>query len=129
MVAYSFQPRFVQAILAGTKAQTIRGARRRHARRGDMVQLYSGQRSRDCILLGEAPCIAADSVRLEFYPANFLPRIWVNDQRINIVEHNTFAQADGFEDIHDMQRFWLAKHGNGPFVGTIIRWTPLAAAG
>lgn len=39
MVAYSFRKRFGPPILAGTKAQTIRADRKRHARPGEEVQL------------------------------------------------------------------------------------------
>lgn len=51
MVAYSFHPRFVDAILGGTKRQTIRMHRRRHARPGEEMQLYAGMRTRHCRLV------------------------------------------------------------------------------
>lgn len=45
MVAYSFQKRFVEPIRSGRKRQTIRADRKRHARPGEVLQLYSGMRT------------------------------------------------------------------------------------
>ncbi|MGY0779836.1 S49 family peptidase [Azospirillum argentinense] len=75
MVAYSFRPRFIDPILAGLepgpllpgmKRQTIRGASggKRHARPGELVQLYTGMRTRQCRKLGEGRCVAAEPVTL-----------------------------------------------------------------
>jgi hypothetical protein len=67
MVAYSFQKRFADAVLAGLepgpwrpgmKRWTLRHDRRRHARPGEAVQLYTGMRTRSCRLLGRAQCQA-----------------------------------------------------------------------
>ena len=52
MVAYSFKKQFGPPILAGTKAQTIRADRKRHVRSGELVQLYTGMRTRQCRRLG-----------------------------------------------------------------------------
>ena len=48
MVAYSFKRRFREPILAGSKQQTIRADRKRHARRGEALQLYTGMRTTQC---------------------------------------------------------------------------------
>jgi hypothetical protein len=46
MVAYSFAPQFIDTIRSGTKCQTIRPiGKRRHARTGEPVQLYTGMRT------------------------------------------------------------------------------------
>ncbi|MEJ0016825.1 MAG: ASCH domain-containing protein [Acetobacteraceae bacterium] len=46
MVAYSFKRDFAAPILAGIKRQTIRADRRRHARPGEVLQLYTGMRTK-----------------------------------------------------------------------------------
>jgi hypothetical protein len=46
VVAYSFRQQFRPPILAGTKRQTIRADRKRHARPGEQLQLYTGMRTR-----------------------------------------------------------------------------------
>jgi hypothetical protein len=48
MVAYSFKSFFAPQIIAGLKCQTVRADRRRHARPGEAVQLYTGMRTRAC---------------------------------------------------------------------------------
>jgi hypothetical protein len=58
MVAYSFNPIFVGPILAGTKRQTIRAERKRHARPGEAMQLYTGMMRWWC---GQRPAVAASS--------------------------------------------------------------------
>jgi hypothetical protein len=65
-VAYSFQRRFVAPILAGTKRQTIRAERKRHARPGEVVSLYHGMRTRQCFLIAQAPCVDVQPIRLQF---------------------------------------------------------------
>jgi hypothetical protein len=47
--------------------------------------------------------------------------------------HVAFAQADGFESVGDMARFWWAEHppeegDRIAFEGVLIRWQPLVAA-
>jgi len=63
MVAYSFKAQFREPILAGTKRQTIRADRKRHARLGEALQLYTGMRTRQCKLIGRATCNALGFVR------------------------------------------------------------------
>jgi uncharacterized protein YqfB (UPF0267 family) len=66
MVAYSFKARFVEPILAGTKTQTIRADRKRHARPGEDLQLYTAMRTKQCKLIRVARCTQIVSVMLSF---------------------------------------------------------------
>jgi hypothetical protein len=129
LVAYSFKYRFAEPIIAGTKRQTIRADRKRHARPGERLQLFTGMRTRQCrkILDVDPVCIEVVPVRL----------IFAQDWRSCIFKIDTilllpasmqiFARDDGFEDVEDMQKFWVAEHGIGPrpaidFCGVLIRW-------
>ena len=59
MVAYSFKARFVPLIREGLKTQTIRAQRSRHARPGELIQLFSGMRTHLCEKIVPDPvCIA-----------------------------------------------------------------------
>ncbi len=143
MVAYSFNPRFEAPILAGTKSGTIRAVgRRRHARAGETVQLYVGQRTRHCHLIGEAVCTAVDpivitvnacadaptieSIGVEnaFHPGRYL------SVHIAPTAIDAFARRDGFADGDEMARFWVATHadfvagGVLRFRGLWIQWAP-----
>ncbi len=134
MVAYSFKKRFGPPILAGTKAQTIRADRKRHARPGEELQLFTGMRTRSCTLLGRPTCLSVMPVRLCFSKRAATELFEVGGELLSPSAMETFAQADGFEDVEDMARFWWAEHPPGEgdhiaFEGVLIRWQPLVAAG
>lgn len=121
MVAYSFKRRFVDPILAGTKRQTIRADRKRHALPGEQLQLYTGMRTKQCRLIAKATCIAVDQVLLDFTAYGVV--------RINGIvlfsdaKMQEFARSDGFASWSDMRAFWRENHpGVDRFEGVIIRW-------
>ncbi|MFL5044909.1 MAG: hypothetical protein ACJ8FU_08280 [Xanthobacteraceae bacterium] len=125
MVAYSFQPCFVQPILDGAKRQTIRADRRRHARPGEELQLYTGMRTKHCKLIARKTCL------------NVLPvMLWLMDGKVFIggalgtyygdgfdKTLDSFARLDGFSSWTELTAFW-AKHfpGANKFSGVLITW-------
>jgi hypothetical protein len=131
MVAYSFKPRFAAPILAGTKIGTIRPDRRRHARPGETLQLYTGMRTRQCRLIKTARCVAVDRIRLYFRP-DFTavvigePGNTAGDRTQVIEDLDGFARGDGFADWSDLTAFWRETHGQNQFDGIWIRWHPKA---
>lgn len=115
MVAYNFQQRFAAAVERGEKTQTIRAkGKRRHARPGDKLQLYTGMRTKACRKLRDAVCHDACSILIDrdrvvtFQPQEFLDRDQV-------------ARLDGFASWGDMRDWFEAVHGL-PFSGVMIRW-------
>jgi hypothetical protein len=119
MVAYSFKEQFVAPILAGTKCQTIRADRKRHARAGDELQLYTGMRTKQCRLIGRATCLGAVPARLNF--ASNCVEIG------GAVFHgwedlSAFAKQDGFEDWLMMRDFWRDRNSFDHWTGILIRW-------
>lgn len=136
MVAYSFKKQFGPPILAGTKAQTIRADRKRHARPGEMVQLFTGMRTRQCRRLGEAICIAVERVCIVLPRRRHPPSIIVNTMDGAFLRGatwlptlNSFAQQDGFRNFDEMVAFWRENHpGQETFAGVLIRWQPLVPA-
>lgn len=124
MVAYSFQPRFAQPIVDGLKRQTIRLPRKRHARPGEHLQLYTGMRTRQCRLISRATCVSVHEIELFSYSCGLIDvTIDGHDFEGNM---NDFARADGFDGLTDMWNFWNRMHGWGEFHGMLIRWEPLA---
>ncbi len=110
MVAYSFKRRFVEPILAGTKRQTIRAERKRHARPGEELQLYTGMRTKHCKLIARVMCVGIRPITLVL--AEDLP--------------DTFAQRDGFASWDAMKEFWRKEHpGVEEFHGVLIMWGSL----
>lgn len=128
MVAYSFTPRFEPALASGAKTRTIRApGRRRHARPGDALQLYVGMRTPACRLIRRATCTAVTPVRLVFGPAGPAELFEVAGAPLSPPQMEAFARADGFEDLGDMARFWIAthapRHATGvEFEGLMIDW-------
>jgi hypothetical protein len=115
MVAYSFQDRFADAVQSGQKTQTIRAkGKRRHARPGDKLQLYSGMRTKACRKLRDAVCHDACPILIEhdrittFQPQEFLDR-------------EETARLDGFSSWAEMRDWFDGVHGL-PFHGVMIRW-------
>jgi len=151
MVAYSFKERFIEPIRRGLvspypdtngvrpKRQTIRAVgRRRHARPGDILQLYYGMRTKQCRRIGVARCSTVDEVRILFdtsalrqYVIASIETVETSGSRTHrlyqtVRELNSFALSDGFPDYYAMSRFWLHEHGRlERFDGLLIRWDPI----
>lgn len=154
MVAYSFKERFVdpiqmglgtlgmpeaipgEAIVGGRiirpKRQTIRAnGKRRHARAGEVVQLYYGMRTKFCRSIGVAKCTEAPPIYLGFGAGSApLDRVRIFrtslDEITGAKNLDAFARLDGFDDWADMRAFWQSEHqGITDFSGTLIEWEPI----
>lgn len=137
MVAYAFKTSFVAPILAGTKQQTIRNPRKRHARQGEELQFYSAMRTKNCRLIGRAICTAVHEVRLDFEHDEV-----TLDSAVNLSGEqylDAFAVRDGFGgDLSEragisawkhMSRWWALTHGEPIFRGVLIEWGELTERG
>ncbi len=120
MVAYSFKARFAGPIEDGSKGQTIRNDRKRHARPGEELQLYTGMRTKSCRLVGRKTCVTVEPVEIDVQPEGIVS-IVVAGREIGDME--AFARRDGFVDLRDMSAFWLAEHGVKRFSGVVISWS------
>jgi hypothetical protein len=127
MVAYSFKERFVAPILAGAKRQTIRAERKRHARPGEVLHLYTGMRTKHCRLIGSAVCADVRSITLLFdlnpeYEGILLPGFGFPGGL------DGFAASDGFASWEYLKAFWQQNHpGIDEFTGVLITWRDFAA--
>lgn len=124
---YGFKARFVIPIELGTKQQTIRAPRKgtsRHARRGDLLQLSTGDRFHPR-RIGLARCISSRLVQLQFTAATVCIHGAGEDARY-VFGHghlDDFAREDGFQDWPDLKKFWRETHGDlAEFNGCIITW-------
>ena len=111
------------------KRQTIRAhGKRRHARPGDELQLYTGMRTKACRLIGRAQCTEVKSIILWFEEGSVAAQI--NGEILGPRKMKSFAQADGFKDTLEMAAFWSHENGtrNGDkWKGLLILWAPLPA--
>lgn len=112
MTAYSFQKQFIGPIQAGSKLQTIRQVgKRRHAKVGHQLQLYSGMRTIYCRkIIDDVPCLRFDRVRINFG----LRTVVIGPDGGPLLktrrELDLFSILDGFENWEAMDRFWLKVH-------------------
>lgn len=134
MVAYSFNKRFIDPIRVGLsrvslsfdcppKRQTIRAiGKRRHARPGETLQLYTGMRTRQCEKIGDARCVSVEPITINVPKddAWLLVRIGKAEP---FVADDDFAVEDGFQTIEDMWDFWRDNHPHAAlFSGVLIKW-------
>jgi hypothetical protein len=135
MVAYSFKARFAEPIVSGEKRQTVRGERRRHARPGEAVQLYTAMRTKLCrkLLTPDPICIDVRHIEIgiESRHPNIITDIVIDGVALNDQEIEAFAIADGFGSAlaagfarRRMGGFWLRHHEWNAFKGVVIRWEP-----
>lgn len=155
MVAYSFHKTFVPQVQALSKHQTVRGPRKRHARPGEPVQLYTAMRTRHCRKLVDPDpvCSRVDDIRIETSeqhaapdgPTGVIEAIEINGIPLDYDEIEAFAIADGFAPLmHDppskdfvwkdwvtarvlMGTYWLGMHEPGQFEGVVVHWGGRAA--
>ncbi|HEX5933764.1 MAG TPA: ASCH domain-containing protein [Pseudorhizobium sp.] len=143
MVAYGFKAFFAPQIETGVKRQTVRANRKRHARPGEMLQLYQGMRTRHCRkIVPDRPCLDVGRIVIERRRVEIVA-IEINGVRLSDDEIEAFARDDGFapEQLqgaagldsifarYNMGMFWsLAHPGDGIFEGALIRWEPPGAA-
>ena len=122
MVAYSFNRQFVEPIFAGTKSQTIRAERKRHARAGEQLQLYTGMRTKQCKLVGRAVCENVAPITIDVRDQwIYFPVTGVRYTKTRDLEF--FARIDGFAGWAEMLAFWKKEHATAIiFSGVLIRW-------
>jgi len=145
MVAYSFQRQFVNPIRLGLrleplpafpparapKLHTIRAiGKRRHARLGEMLQLYYGQRTKQCISIGTGRCTKNRIIRL-YLKVDIVT--WIEEDGGapsigNAVALDAFAVTDGFADWVELKKFWREQYpAVDVFNGRMIEWEGLAS--
>lgn len=128
MVAYSFKKQFVVPILSRTKGGTIRADRKRHARPGEVIQIYTGMRTKQCRMITELECRSAEPICLRFdKPEVFAAGRVLRSSRAL----DAFAVFDGFESFEQMRAFWSetpSVMNLGAFSGWHICWLPLPEA-
>lgn len=129
MVAYSFKARFEDTIRDGFKRQTIRAGRARHARPGELLQLFVGMRTAQCHrICPDVRCSEVLKIVISFDGDGCIERIITDG--VPVRDLDAFAVRDGFKDADDMAEFWRSEHGPiGLWHGVIIEWAaPCAAA-
>jgi hypothetical protein len=134
MVAYSFQPQFIDPIKSGRKTQTVRAiGKRRHAQKDNKLQLYTGMRTKSCRKIGDAVCQRTAPIIIRFdarLDRSTFDEVEIDRVKMRAEDLELFAQADGFKSWADLRAFWAKHHpGVQRFEGLVIYWIEFAAAG
>lgn len=142
MVAYNFHPVFEPQIVDGSKLQTVRALRKRHARPGETIQLYCEQRSTNCRKIIPDP-VCRSTQLIHIHTSDLLPEfiasIEIDGIPLSRPEIELFAAADGFAPAYFgmfcddgqpasarswMGSFWRKRHGVGRFECILVKWVP-----
>lgn len=114
MVAINFQAEFVPLIESGLKVQTVRRSSR--CKLGDTIQIYTGQRTKKCRLIGTAKCAISEPITIaETYLA-------AGGWRLPSGDAEYIAKIDGFDDLEAMRSWFRDRYGALPFEGYRIMW-------
>jgi len=133
MPAWSFQPRFREALLQGLaeavnnpppfrglrpKRQTIRHRREdgRDPRPGQECNLWIAQRTPEREFLGRTPAIVRQEIDIAHPGA-----VVLHGSRIGPGSVTRIARLDGFEEADLLYEFLDVAHGF-PFAGYVFRW-------
>lgn len=116
MVAFNFSPQFAPLVEARTKLQTIRRGNR--VKVGDRLQLYTGQRTKNCrkLVTPDPICIVNTYVGLRERD------VTIGDVRNAPRDFDDFARADGFPDYAAMWKWFSERYETLSFTGRLIRW-------
>jgi hypothetical protein len=123
MPAYNFMKIWVPKILNGSKAQTIRRRRKYPTKVGDMLQLYTGQRTKQCRLIGKVPCIGI--VPIDIYPFAFQILQFYEGLGWSFLTWTAcvkLAKKDGFKDAIEFFRFFRRYKEGELRDFEIIKW-------
>lgn len=127
MPALNFKKEFSEDVQFGIKRQTVRAIRkdgRPHCKIGDLIKLYTGMRTKNCRLLGEADVTDIDDIEIHS------TEMFLNGKRLfaslgsrdDPMTDNEFAKSDGFESFTEMANWFREVHGL-PFTGKVIYWS------
>lgn len=115
MSAINFSAEFAPLVESGVKTQTIRqGARQ--IKQGDALQLYTGQRTKNCRKLRDAICRDVTYVGLTGRG------VTLGDKSRFPEDIDEFAKLDGFDDYASMWAWFSERYKTSSFTGYVIRW-------
>jgi hypothetical protein len=116
MVAYNFQKAFAPLVESGQKRQTLRFPRRRDARPGEPLQLFTAQRTKYCrkLIDPDPICLEVSPVTLqtcqtdETAPEGF--QVLREGTLMDLEQLNQFCKADGFQGREDFWEFFANQY-------------------
>ena len=124
MPSLNFKAKFAHAIASGKKRQTIRPLGKRKYKRGEKVYLYTGQRTKNCRLLGTAIIVDVRNIEIKNDISPAIVRIQGVDgipYQMDEITLDLYAKHDGFSSVADFLNFFKDLYGD-VFRGQEITW-------
>lgn len=121
MVAFNFKECFADDVATGRKPGTIRQSKRCNI--GDKIQLYKGQRTKNCRKLGDAICTGVCKIRVTDDCPWSISEI-EGEIHTRLVEGSNvrfFHEIDGFLNAMEFVDFFRQHYGL-PFNGYYHQW-------
>lgn len=131
MPALNFKSQFVPKIVALEKNSTIRGKRKNPIKVGDVIKMYTGMRTKGCMLIGTAICSNITPVLITDEAPYLIVQLSGDAEPKNYkltqdaLKH--FHTNDGFDTYKEMATFFHNQYGL-PFVGDLIEWRDFKTA-
>lgn len=115
MPAIGFKKEFAGMVRIGMKRTTIRKPRKNPIKAGDILRLYTGLRTRECVFLKQSECLFTKSIEVREENIKLDGKI-VQNGALEFV-----AGLEGFPSYARMREFFRNQYGL-PFKGRIIVW-------
>ena len=120
MVAFSFQSWKAAKVESGESTQTIRAVRKRgNPKSGDRLQLFVGQRTRNCRKLIETDPVCSEVIPVRLFLAAGEFHVFLDGEHQSSEQVESLAHADGFDS---SSAFFDFLGPRLPFDGLVIRW-------
>jgi hypothetical protein len=115
MPLLGFKKRYVEPIQLGTKIHTFRAERKHPVKRGDLLYLYCGLRTKNCfrILPNAQPCVRVELMTISRWSVKIAGSIVFAEQC------EVLARNDGFSSFAEMMTFFEDRL---PINGQLIFW-------
>lgn len=118
MPALNFQKRLVSDIFNLIIRQSIRLKRKNPIKKGDLLYLYTGQRTKNCVKIFKEPVVCKGIKDIKIAKENLqIGKV----SYINYRDLDEFAIKDGFKNWKQLTDFFRSHYGL-PFKGVIIEW-------
>lgn len=136
MPAYNFKKQFVPLVRSGEKTTTIRPYRqKRPTRIGDILYLYTGQRTKQCERIGVYRCIRISPIVIGAAQniGRFPNRIQLSGRPVTLNGYSLagweiakLAQEDGFPDSAAFFEFFIKVYGAKMPRMELLKWEPIS---
>ncbi len=130
-----YYKRFAEPILLGTKVHTLRKPRKKPAKIGEQLHMYTGLRTSKCEVITKKEKLISIQrawIRIDYYSPikQFRLVICVDGRKLNDDEIEKFVRYDGFIDTKDFVAFWVRNNrhfGYVKLVSSLVlhHWTDL----